>query len=768
MAELMEVLNEALRHHQEGRLQHAEELYRLVLQSDPQCAHAWNLLGVLAHQLNRNDIAAGYLQQAIKINPGDAAFYSNLAEIYRVIGRFDDAAACCRAALSLQPEHAGAMNNLGLALFGQGSLHEALPTYKRALELDPTLVEAHNNLGTILKQLNRPQEAIESYREAIRLRPTFAEAHNNLAGICKEMGDLESAKRHYQEALRFKPDFAEPHYNLGNIYSEQNQLAAAIECFQAALRLRPMLHEAHNNLAGAFKTIGAVDAALLNYREAIRIKPDFAQAFFNIGVIYDEQNLLEEARQNYLEAVRLCPELAEAHNNLGSLYLKLGRADWARESFAASVKHKPEHVGFASNILLCEQYLPDMSLAKMYRTHTAWAHTYAEPLRPAWPTHQNNRAPERRLRLGFVSADLGFHPVGCFFQPLLENLDQRQVEIYLYAAKKNIDFQAERLARSCNQWRQIHDLSEVDLAKLIEGDQIDILFDLSGHTAHHRLLTFARKPAPVQAGWIGYAGTTGFSAIDYMLADRFQIPQESEQYYTEKILRFPDAWICFEPPIDAPEVNALPAAQSGVVTFGSFNFLAKVTPKVVEVWAEILRRIPNSRIVLLYRGFDAESARSRFRELFTACGIEQDRVVLLGTHPHSEVMRQYHNVDIALDPFPYSGGLTTCESLWMGVPVVTCPSETFAGRHSYCLMSNVGLTDTIAGDHEQYIQVAVKLANDLPRLAGIRARLRQQMAHSPLCDAPRFARAFEALCRAMWCAWCKQETEHLSAEPVSA
>ena len=533
----------------------------------------------------------------------------------------------------------------------------------------------------------------------------------------------------------------------------------AIVQYQGALRLKPNLHEAHNNLAGAYKNQGKLDASLASYRDAIRIKPDFAQAFFNIGVIFDEQNHLEEARVHYLEAVRLAPDLAEAHNNLGSLFLKLGRADWARDSFVAGVKFKPAHVGFASNILLCEQYLPDMSLAKMARTHAAWAKTYAEPLRNTWPVHQRDRDPDRRLRLGFVSADLGFHPVGCFLLPMLENLDREKYELYLYAAKKNPDFQADRLARIADQWRQIHELSEAKLASMIERDDVDILFDLSGHTAHHRLLTFARKPAPVQTSWIGYAGTTGFSAIDYLLADNYQIPPESEQYYSEKVLRLPNAWVCFEPPSDAPEVGPLPAIAHGGITFGSFNFLAKVTPRVVEVWADILKRVPNSRLIMLYRGFDAELARTRFRELFTACGIEDRRVQLLGTHPHTEVMHRYHQIDIALDPFPYSGGLTTCEALWMGVPVVTCPGETFASRHSLSLMSNIGLTETIAKDMDDYVRIAIKLAGDLPRLTKLRKRLRGQMAGSPLCDAPSFARAFEGLCRTMWRNWCEQSRE---------
>ena len=662
-----------------------------------------------------------YLRRAISINPADAAFHSNLAEVHRVSGRFAEAADCCRAALALQPNHAGALNNLGLALFGQGRMSEALPVYKRALELEPTLVEAHNNLGTILKQLDRPQEAVASYREAIRLRPNFAEAHNNLGGILKELGDAREAReRHYEEAIRLKPDFPEPFYNLGNILSEQGKLTEAIACYQGALRLKPILHEAHNNLAGAYKNMGALDAALASYREAIRIKPDFAQAYFNIGVIYDEQNQLEEARVHYLEAVRLSPDLAEAHNNLGSLYLKLGRADWARDSFVAGVKFKPQHVGFASNILLCEQYLPDMTLAKMVRTHGAWAKTYAEPLRSTWPVHHRDRDPDRRLRLGFVSADLGFHPVGCFFLPLLENLDREKYETFLYAAKKNPDFQAERLSRAADQWRQIHELVR----------------SRPGGIDRARRNRYSLRP-------VGPYGPSPLADV---------CPQAGSGAGELDRLRRHDGLFGNRLPAGRPATRFRPRASRttrrkccGCLTPGFASSRRWMLLKSVRCRRP--ERLDHLRQLQLPGKSDAPSRgslgrhpqagsrfpadacsiaasmpswhASRFRELFTACGIEERRVHLLGTHPHTDVMRRYHEVDIALDPFPYSGGLTTCEALWMGVPVVTCPGETFASRHSLSLMSNIGITETIAANLDDYVRIAVELAGDLPRLTDI-------------------------------------------------
>ena len=705
MQSVGEILNEALRHHQADDFPRAEALYRQVLQADPQCSQAWNLFGVLVHQIGRNDVAEQFLRQAIQINPRDPAFYSNLAEIYRVVQHYEEAAACCRAALDLQPDHSGALNNLGLALFAQGQHHEALACYQRALAVDPQLVEAHNNLGTALKLLDRWDEAVACFREAIRLRPSFAEAHNNLASMLELQGDLAMAVHHYAEAIRLKPDFAEPYYNLGNIHSKAERHAEAAHHYQHALQLKPDMYEVHNNLGGACKALGNIEGAKTHYREAFRLQPDFAQGYFNLAVVYDDENRLEEAKSYYLQALQLDPALAEAHNNLGSLYLKLGQADMARDNFANGIRHKPELAGFASNILLCEQYLPDMSLAKMTETHAAWARTYAEPLRPTWPNHDDRpRDPRRRLRLGFVSSDLRFHPVGCFFLPTLEQFDREQFDTTVYAVRNHEGAMTERLMKAAGNWRQVHLLSEEELAAQIQRDEIDILFDLTGHTAHHRLLTFARKPAPIQAAWIGYPGTLAMGAIDYLIADRWQIPPESERFYTETVLRLPDAWICFQPSDDAPEVGPLPALNSGTVTFGSFNFLAKVTPQVVEAWAQILQRVPHSRLVMLYRGFDAQLARSRYRELFAARGIEQQRLELLGTFSHARLMQQYQSIDIALDPFPYSGGLTSCEALWMGVPVVTCPGETFTSRHTLSLLSTIGLTETIAGDREAYVR----------------------------------------------------------------
>jgi predicted O-linked N-acetylglucosamine transferase (SPINDLY family) len=277
------------------------------------------------------------------------------------------------------------------------------------------------------------------------------------------------------------------------------------------------------------------------------------------------------------------------------------------------------------------------------------------------------------------------------------------------------------------------------LADKIRADRIDVLFDLSGHTARNRLLAFARKPAPIQITWMGYVGTTGLAAMDYILADRHEIPEGVEQYYAEKVLRMPDGYVCYEPPSYAPSVSPLPALKLGHVTFGSFNNPSKITPHVVKVWSKVLNRIPRSHLVLKYRGMGDAFMIKRLSEAFAHYGIDRQRVECLGRSPHPILLEEYNRIDIALDTFPYNGGLTTCEALWMGVPVITCPGETFASRHSLSHLSNVGLTETIADTFDEYVDLAVSLANDYSKLATIRNGLRERVANSPLCDGERFA-----------------------------
>ena len=377
----------------------------------------------------------------------------------------------------------------------------------------------------------------------------------------------------------------------------------------------------------------------------------------------------------------------------------------------------------------------------------------------ASPADENIRDARAAASCGLCVARSAAAPRGLFPGPRSSRTSARDQETICYSDRIVQDDLTHRFQAAAARWHDVAGLSDDRLAQQIRADRIDILFDLAGHTARNRLLVLARKPAPLQITWIGYEGTTGLSAMDYLLADRYMVPAGSEHHYREQVLRLSEGYVCYDPPPAAPPVGPLPGGRPGAITFASFNNLAKITPTVVRVWAEILRRLPHARLMLKYRGLGEEAVQRRYRDLLAGYGIEPGRLLLEPPSSYSQYLAAYRQVHVALDPFPFSGSVTTCEALWMGVPVVTCPGETFASRHSLSHLSNVGLTETIARDLDEYVEIAVGLANDLPRLAAIRARLRQQMAAAPLCDGPRFAANFTAMLRDVWRRWCQRNAE---------
>jgi len=464
----------------------------------------------------------------------------------------------------------------------------------------------------------------------------------------------------------------------------------------------------------------------------------------------------EEAEAAARRALAISPDEPGAMCNLAAALQAEGRLDEAGRCFRQSLAVAPDQPIIRSCALVCEQYRPDATLGELAAAHAEWDRRHAAPLAAAWRPHRNTPDPERPLRLGFVSPDFGAHPVGYFLEGVLENLDPQAWHTLCYSDRLKIDEMTARLQAAAGTWHDVRGVSDQDLAERIRNDRVDILFDLAGHTAGNRLLVFARKPAPIQVTWLGYVGTTGLSAIDYLLADRHQVAEGLERYYREQVLRMPEGYVCYLPPPEAPEVGPLPAAQNGRVTFASFNNPAKINRAVAAVWAEILRRVPGSRLILKYCGYCAPKTHRRFLEIFAAQGIGESQLELRDWSARRELLALYNEVDLGLDPFPYGGGLTTCEALWMGVPVITCPGQTFGSRHSLSHLSSVGLTGTIARDLDDYVALAARWAEDLPRLGSVRAGLRPQMAASTLCDSRRFTADFAAVLRGVWRKWCRR------------
>jgi predicted O-linked N-acetylglucosamine transferase (SPINDLY family) len=442
---------------------------------------------------------------------------------------------------------------------------------------------------------------------------------------------------------------------------------------------------------------------------------------------------------------------------LGGVLKDLGRLDEALRALQRALEINPSSALAHNNLLFIHNYLADQPPEGLLSEARRFGEMVARLAQPytEWPNPPDHH---KVIHVGFVSGDLHGHPVGYFLEGVLAALSSQAIgrlELYAYHSIVREDETSKRLRACCKAWHSAVGLSDAALAGRIREDGIDILIDLSGHTANNRLPVFAWRPAPIQVSWLGYFATTGVAAIDYFIADPWTLPQDQEAFFTEQIWRLPETRLCFTPPTAKVDVNALPALANGYITFGCFNNLSKMNDAVVQLWARVLSAVPASRLFLKYQQFAEASVRQSTRERFAVYGIAADRLIFEDYVPRANYLAAYHRVDIALDPFPFPGGTTTVEALWMGIPVLTLAGERFLSRQGVGLLMNAGLPEWIATDHDDYVARAVAHASDLQSLAALRARLRQQALASPIYDAPRFAKHFEAALREMWLTWCQ-------------
>lgn len=540
-------------------------------------------------------------------------------------------------------------------------------------------------------------------------------------------------------------------YEAGNRLAEQGLMERAAEQYALSLSLRADA-QAHNNLGNALAAQGKAAEAVVQYQHALALNPNHAEAHCNLALVLTGQNKMEQAAPHYERAIALNPEFAEAHNNLGLVLTAQGKISQALAHYKRALQIRPDYVDANSNMLFALNYVFNGDPGSIYNMHLDFAKRYEPQFFASIQKHANSLPFERRIKVGYVSSDFRRHSVAWFIEPVLENHDHNRFEIVCYSNNTQEDEVTERLKTLADQWCDIARMSDDAIAKQIRDDQIDILVDLNGHTALNRLLAFCRKPAPIQVAWLGYPSTTGLSVMDYRITDGFADPVGmTEHLHSEALVRLPECFSCYKPSENAPEVSELPAQANGYVTFGSFNHQAKISPELISIWAKILQAVPTSRLVLKNFGLGANTTQRYVRELFANAGIGANRLELLG---HDAVqtshLERYRTIDIGLDTFPYNGATTSCEALWMGVPVITLAGVTHAGRVGVSQLSNLGLPELIASTPEAYIETAIKLANDLDHLSRLRKASRSRMAASPLCDAPRFTRHLEDAYRGMW------------------
>jgi len=662
-------------------------------------------------------------------------------------GQLEQAAAAYRRSIEFEPERSEAHNNLGNTLLRMGNVQEAIGSFDRALLLQPNNPQALYNRGIALHNLGRFEEAIESYRRAVTLDPAFSAAWNNLGTSLQRLGKLPEALGCLQRAIALTPDSPAAHNNLGSVLQSLNRFAEACDCFQRAIVLKPDSAEAHNNLGNALRKLGRADEAMACYRNALRLRTDSPDIYSNLGNILKEFGRLDHALACYQRALQLAPQSADVHNNLANTFKEAGQLDEAIACYRKAMSVRPDLVVAHSGLAYTMHFHPGFDAAAILKEHKAWNLAHARQHAAERRPFEIDRSPDRPLRIGYVSPDFRDHVVGRLLLPLLENHDRSSFEVFCYADVTQPDSMTDRLQKCATNWQVTFGDSDAQLAQRIRDDRIDILVDLTMHMAGNRLLAFARRPALVQVTYLAYCSTTGLETMDWRLTDPFLDPPGSDQWYTERSYRLPRSYWCYQAPSEVPDIAPLPAESAGHITFGSLNNFCKISRPAMETWAKILLALPNSRLILhAHEGVH----RQRTKDFFAALGVSPDRIEFVGFEPMERYLKQYHSIDIALDSFPYAGGTTTFDALWMGTPVVTLNGKTAVGRGGVSILSNLGLPELIAFDQEQYIQIALQLARNPGAVKALRQSLRHRMRQSPLMDAGQFARDIETAYKKMW------------------
>jgi predicted O-linked N-acetylglucosamine transferase (SPINDLY family) len=618
-----------------------------------------------------------------------------------------------------------------------GASWQRMPTPMKAVvapEAPAQSVEATLEQALALHRADRLEEAETLYRQILAVEPNHADALHLLGLIGHAFAQYHQASELIMAAIAINP---QPiyYYNLGNVMQANNRYAAATECFRQAITLQPDYIDAYNNLGNAQRAEGQLTAAVESFCKVIALQPEHARAYNNLANTLMELDELDAAIEGYRNAIALRPDLAEPRSNL--LFALNYKEDFSQQAYLAEAASYA--VAVTQNVTPFSTWLAGMSP----RT-------------------------DQPLRVGIVSGDLKKHPVGYFVESVVASLDTTRVELHAFPTRSVEDELTRRIKPRFASWTCLGGISDDAAATLIRDNAIDVLIDASGHTQYNRLAIFARKPAPVQVSWPGYFASTGLRAIDYVLGDKHVLPPEEASHFTETPWRLPDSYLCFTLPEDRIESGKLPMLDKGHVTFGYFGKLAKISERVVAVWSRILHSVPNSRLFLKAQHLDADFARDAIIARFAAHGIDAQRLILEGRSPRGEYLAAYRRVDVMLSPFPYPGGTTTAEALWMGVPVVCRRGERFLSHICESMLHSARLADWIAEDDESYIAKAVAAVGNPAQLGVLRQILRAQLTASPLCDAPRFARNLEDALHGMWTRYIEGHVERPEASAMGA
>jgi predicted O-linked N-acetylglucosamine transferase (SPINDLY family) len=774
-----------------GKATRAKLQFDKAIQLNPNVYETWNNRGTVFNDLKQYDLAVSDFDKAISLNPNYCDAFCNKGKSLFELKRYDDAFAAYDKALALKPNLAEAWFGRGNVFFELKLYDDALAAYDKTLALKPDLAEAwlcRGNVFVVLKQyddaaaafdkaltlksdlaeawlgrgnvffeLKQYDDAFVAYDKALALAPSpdFAQAWLGRGKVFFDLKRYDDAFAAYGKALALKPDLAEAWLGRGNVFFQLKRYDDALAAFDKALELKPDLAEAWLGHGNVFFQLMRYDDALSAFDKALELKPDLAEAWVVRGTVRAELRRYDEGLADCDKALELKPDLAEAWLGRGNVLFSSGRNDEALAAYGRSIALKPDLEEALSNKIFALDFSPDASLTEQQDARHDWWRRYGESLaRSASQPHDNSRDPDRRLVIGYVSADFRQHSAARAFGPILRNHDKKRFEITCYTCSPYEDQVTNSFRSVADTWREVSQLSDEELAQQIRSDRIDILVDLSGHSRGNRLKTFARKPAPVQVTAWGHATGTGIPAIDYLFSDPVAIPKSVRHLFAEQIIDLPCAIITERLPQSVLR-NDPPALKNGYCTFGFFNRAPKASDEAIRTWADILTKIPDAKLLMKDIGFDAEPVVASLRKKFSLLGISSDRIRFLGFTPHLEHLAAFNEVDICLDPFPQNGGVSTWEALQMGVPVVAKLGATVPSRISGAILASIGMSDWVAEGTDSYVSIAVKNAGQVEHLARLRRELTGGAIMSSVLDGAAYTRAVEAAYRRMWHTYCR-------------
>lgn len=642
----------------------------------------------------------------------------------------------------------------GNVLEDAGRLAEARKQYENAIKLMPGLARAHLNYGNVLLAMDQPEEAISAYSTALECQPDLAAVHFNIGNAHTTCNRLHDAIQSYDDALIIKPDFVDAWVAKGNVQGDLKNIDSAIKCYQMALKFRPDYAEVLLNLGNTFRAANRPEEAVNCFNQVLKHSPESPELHRSLGLAYKALDRPVDAINSFQRAAEIKNGYVDAQIDLANTYRELGDIDKAVETARLARDLDPENSGAWSLLLFCLSDHEKTDKRELFAEHRNFGKHFEHLLLSSSGNHRNSKEPDRILHVGFVSGDLRNHAVASFFEPLLQLfIEMRSLAIHIYETSGLEDDTTRRIKSAVSFWSDVETLSNDRLFQKIQNDGIDILIDLSGHTPANRLLVFARKPAPIQMSWIGYPGTTGLKSVDYYVGDKHFLPSEEyDEFFSEKIIRIP-ANAPFHPFDRAPEVNDLPAAVNGYVTFGSFNRIDKIGRSVITIWSSLLNSLPKSKIIMA--GMPVGGDFSHLIDWFSEEGVDTSRLEFHRRSSMVDYLKMHHGVDICLDTFPYGGGTTTCHALWMGVPTLTLVGATPAAGVGRAILSHIDLQDRFCTyDPDDFVAKGKWLAGNLDYLNNLRVSLRGRMIASPLLQPHIVAEGVELAIRHAWHRWC--------------